>query len=79
MHNIPPFRAAFGSRRVRLAALAALALLAPSVSGTQSRGCPRFARVPGYGACTNIGGTNCLFCAYRCNDDTVVHWNVCAG
>ena len=65
-------------RRVRFAPLALLLLLAPSASQTQSRrSCPRFARVPGYGACVNIGGPNCGFCTYRCNDDTVVRWNVC--
>jgi len=61
-------------------ALAALILtLVPTASQTQAnRSCPRFARVPGYGACTNIGGSSCGFCAYRCNDDTVVRWNVCS-
>jgi len=67
------------SRHARLAAIAVLAMLVPSASGTQSRGyCPRMARVPGYGACTNYAGANCGYCAYRCNDDTVVRWNVCA-
>ena len=57
---------------------AVLLLLAPTASQTQARRrCPQFARVPGYGACTNIGGANCGFCTYRCNDDTVVRWNVC--
>lgn len=52
-----------------------------SQSGVQPqlRRCPQFARVPGYGACTNIAGKNCGFCTYRCNDDTVVRWNVCGG
>lgn len=62
--------------------LAFLLLLAPAAAMSQSkspvrRGCPQFARVPGYGACTNTGGSNCGFCTYRCNDDTVVRWNVC--
>ena len=71
-------RAAGFFRRIRYAPLVLL-LLAPTASQTQAlRGCPRLARVPGYGACTNIGGANCLFCAYRCNDDTVVRWNVCS-
>ena len=70
---VPTFR-----RRARFAPLALLLLLAPSASQTQPRrSCPRFARVPGYGACVNIGGPNCGFCTYRCNDDTVVRWNVC--
>ena len=61
-----------------LAPWALLVLLLPSALQTQGRkGCPRYARVPGYGACTNIGGANCGFCTYRCNDDTVVRWNVC--
>lgn len=60
--------------------LAFLLLLAPAASQSQvRRDCPRFARVPGYGACTNIGGNSCGFCTYRCNDDTVVRWNVCGG
>ncbi len=64
-------------RRVRFWPLALL-LLVPTASQTQARRtCPRFARVPGYGACTNTGGSNCGFCTYRCNDDTVVRWNVC--
>jgi hypothetical protein len=71
--------AALGSRRVRLTTVSLLALLVPSLAGTQSRGCPRFARVPGYGACTNTGGSTCGFCTYRCNDETVVRWNVCGG
>jgi hypothetical protein len=78
MTNTPPLPAP-RPRRVRLAALAMLALLVPAASNSQSRGCPQFARVPGYGACTNIAGRSCGFCAYRCNDDTVVRWNVCAG
>ena len=54
-------------------------MLVPTVSETQAnRSCPRFARVPGYGACTNIRGQSCGFCAYRCNDETVVRWNVCS-
>jgi hypothetical protein len=65
-------------RRFSLAPLTALLLLLPTASQTQPRRrCPQFARVPGYGACTNIGGANCGFCTYRCNDDTVVRWNVC--
>jgi hypothetical protein len=72
-------RAATLARRVRFAPVALLLLLAPTASETQARkGCPRFARVPGYGACTNIGGATCGFCTYRCNDDTVVRWNVCS-
>ena len=52
--------------------LAFLFLLAPVASASQGRrSCPQFARVPGYGACSNIGGSNCGFCTYRCNDDTV--------
>lgn len=65
----------------RITPLLALLLFAPGALETQQgakrRGCPQFARVPGYGACTNIGGSNCGFCTYRCNDDTVVRWNVC--
>jgi len=72
-------RAVLSSRPVRRAVLAALMLSVPTTTQTQSRGCPRFARVPGYGACANTGGSNCGFCTYRCNDDTVVRWNVCAG
>jgi hypothetical protein len=65
--------------RHRRSALALVLLLLPAAAVPQPRGtCPRFARVPGYGACTNIGGANCGFCTYRCNDDTVVRWNVCA-
>ncbi|WP_353267001.1 hypothetical protein [Gemmatimonas sp.] len=70
---------ALAPRRVRLVVLFALGLIVPTLSGSQSRRCPRYARVPGYGACSNIGGSNCGFCTYRCNDDTVVRWNVCAG
>jgi len=56
-----------------------LLMLVPTASETQAnRSCPRLARVPGYGACTNIGGSSCGFCAYRCNDETVVRWNVCS-
>jgi hypothetical protein len=70
-----PPQAAF-RRYLRLWPLTLL-LLAPTASQTQARkSCPRYARVPGYGACTNLGGS-CGFCAYRCNDDTVVRWNVC--
>lgn len=54
-------------------------LLAPTATHTQTRSCPRLARVPGYGSCANIGGNTCGFCTYRCNDDTVVSWNVCGG
>ena len=71
--------ALFASRRVRRLLLPALLLLVPAATQTQTKGCPRFARVPGYGACTNTGGRTCGFCTYRCNDDTVVRWNVCAG
>lgn len=71
-------RPAVSRRRFPLAPLAFLLLLVPTVSETQARRkCPRYARVPGYGACSNIGGSNCGFCTYRCNDDTVVRWNVC--
>jgi hypothetical protein len=64
----------------RLAAYTLLALVVPSLLGSQSRKrCPQFARVPGYGACTNISGPDCGFCTYRCNDDTVVRWNVCGS
>lgn len=79
MSNTWSFRAACRSRRVRLTALSLLALVVPSIAGTQSRKCPRYARVPGYGACTNIGGSSCGFCTYRCNDDTVIRWNVCGS
>jgi len=66
----------------RTAPLMALLLFAPGALETQQqaakrRACPQFARVPGYGACTNIGGSTCGFCTYRCNDETVVRWNVC--
>lgn len=65
--------------RLRRATFALLVLLVPTASKTQPReSCPRFARVPGYGACTNFAGSSCGFCAYRCNDETVVRWNVCA-
>jgi hypothetical protein len=65
-------------RRIAVFPLAFLLLLVPTASETQARkSCPRYARVPGYGACTNIGGATCGFCTYRCNDDTVVRWNVC--
>jgi hypothetical protein len=65
--------------RVRIACAAILLALVPAASQTQTNGsCPRFARVPGYGACNNIGGSSCGFCTYRCNDETVVRWNVCA-
>jgi len=64
----------------RLAAYTLLALVVPSLLGSQPRKrCPQFARVPGYGACTNISGPDCGFCTYRCNDDTVVRWNVCGS
>jgi len=63
-----------------LAAYTLLALVVPSLLGSQPRKrCPQFARVPGYGACTNISGPDCGFCTYRCNDDTVVRWNVCGS
>jgi hypothetical protein len=62
----------------RWSAFALMLLLVPSASDSQARRtCPRYARVPGYGACTNIGGIDCGFCTYKCNDDTVVRWNVC--
>lgn len=65
-------------RYLRLSPLSLLLLLVPAAVETQARrSCPRYARVPGYGACTNISGNNCGFCTYRCNDDTVVRWNVC--
>jgi len=77
--NTEPRHRAASRRRIRLASLALLILLVPTSSKTQPRGyCPRFARVPGYGACTNFAGSSCGFCAYRCNDETVVRWNVCA-
>lgn len=66
-------------RRLRFAALVLVATLVPTTSSTQPGAtCPRFARVPGYGACVNFSGNSCGFCAYRCNDETVVRWNVCA-
>lgn len=73
------FRALLASRRVRRVVLPALMLFVPAATQSQDKGCPRAARVPGYGACTNTGGKSCGFCTYRCNDDTVVRWNVCAG
>ena len=77
--NTAPIHRAASRGRIRLASLALLVSLVPTSSKTQPRGyCPRFARVPGYGACTNFAGTSCGYCAYRCNDDTVVRWNVCA-
>lgn len=72
-------RALFAARRVRRVVLPALMLFVPAATQTQTKGCPRFARVPGYGACTNTGGKTCGFCTYRCNDETVVRWNVCGG
>lgn len=81
--NLPACRpvAASAPRLRRLVQpLALLALLMPVALGTQPRKrCPQFARVPGYGACTNISGPDCGFCTYRCNDDTVVRWNVCGS
>ena len=76
-HHTP--RAARLARRLGRALLPVSMLLVASAAQTQpqTKGCPRFARVPGYGACTNTGGSNCGFCTYRCNDDTVVRWNVC--
>jgi hypothetical protein len=72
------FRAVASDRRTSFALLSLLLAILPTTLETQARrGCPRYARVPGYGACTNIGGANCGFCTYRCNDDTVVRWNVC--
>ena len=70
-------RTLFSGRYLRRALLATLLLFVPTITHTQPRGCPRFARVPGYGACTNTSGNSCGFCTYRCNDDTVVSWNVC--
>ncbi|MEO7521360.1 MAG: hypothetical protein ABIW79_06040 [Gemmatimonas sp.] len=72
-------RAILSSRFTRRVLLPALMLLVPAATQTQPKGCPRLARVPGYGACSNIGGRTCGFCTYRCNDDTVVSWNVCGG
>lgn len=69
----------FSHRFVRRALLPALMLLVPAATQTQTKGCPRFARVPGYGACSNTGGKSCGFCTYRCNDETVVRWNVCGS
>lgn len=66
------------ARRMRSVTLVLLALLVPAIANSQSKkGCPQFARVPGYGACANIAGNTCGFCTYRCNDETVVRWNVC--
>lgn len=83
MPNLPTLTAMRARRRVRYAALSVLTLLVSASSHLQSqdktRRCPQFARVPGYGACTNIAGNSCGFCTYRCNDDTVVRWNVCGG
>ena len=74
-------RTLLASRRTRRVVLPTLMLLVPAAMQTQSqmqtKTCPRFARVPGYGACTNTSGNTCGFCTYRCNDDTVVSWNVC--
>lgn len=80
MHITLALRATLSALYTRRALLSLLMLLVPAAAGTQqTKGCPRFARVPGYGACTNTGGSNCGFCTYRCNDDTVVRWNVCGG
>jgi hypothetical protein len=70
-------------RGFRLATLTLLTALVSTASKSQSPSqsggdCPRFARVPGYGACVNFAGAGCGFCAYRCNDETVVRWNVCS-
>ena len=72
-------RTLLASRHVRRVVLPALMLFVPAATQTQTqtKTCPRFARVPGYGACTNTSGNSCGFCTYRCNDDTVVSWNVC--
>jgi hypothetical protein len=71
-------RPAPSRRRFPFGPLVLLLLLVPSASHTQARRrCPQYARVPGYGACINIAGNDCGFCTYRCNDDTVVRWNVC--
>ena len=70
--------AILSSRYTRRALLPALMLFVPVTTQTQARGCPRMARVPGYGACVNTGGSSCGFCTYRCNDETTVRWNVCA-
>jgi hypothetical protein len=76
-------RAARSTMRVLRTILPAALLFVPTATQTQQtpqpKGCPRFARVPGYGACTNISGRDCGFCTYRCNDDTVVRWNVCGS
>ncbi len=75
---IAPAVAATRTTYMRWGAFALMLLLVPSASDSQARrSCPRYARVPGYGACTNIGGIDCGFCTYKCNDDTVVRWNVC--
>ncbi|HYW31298.1 MAG TPA: hypothetical protein VE869_07285 [Gemmatimonas sp.] len=71
-------RAILVSHTTRRALLPALMLFVPVTTQTQPKGCPSLARVPGYGACSNTGGRSCSFCTYRCNDDTVVSWNVCA-
>ena len=47
------------------ALLSALMLLTPVSTQTQTKTCPRLARVPGYGACSNIGGRNCGFVSYE--------------
>ena len=79
MINTLALRANLGLSFTRRALLSALLLLTPASTQTQTKTCPRLARVPGYGACSNIGGRDCGFCPYRCNDDTVVTWNVCGG
>jgi hypothetical protein len=74
----PTFRLTM-RRRVALTVLTLATALVSTSSKSQSRGdCPRFARVPGYGPCVNFAGNSCGFCAYRCNDETVVRWNVCS-
>jgi hypothetical protein len=70
-------RARLFRRSSRMTLLPALMLFMPAATQTQPTGCPRLARVPGYGTCVNTGGRSCGFCTYRCNDDTVVRWNVC--
>ncbi|MES2521580.1 MAG: hypothetical protein V4617_02695 [Gemmatimonadota bacterium] len=70
-------RAILSSRLFRLAVLPTLMLFVPAATQSQPKGCPGLARVPGYGACANISGSTCGFCTYRCNDETVVSWNVC--
>ena len=83
MHSTPiadPVQRPVMRQPARLAAYLLFALVVPSLLGSQQRRrCPQFARVPGYGACTNISGPDCGFCTYRCNDDTVVRWNVCGS